>query len=72
MGIFNRTALGLNGTRTAVVTGLPQLFAFISFGRHTQFLYQISPKLPAASTFSVPPGAQRRYNVLLGNDLEFP
>jgi hypothetical protein len=55
-----------------MVTRLPQLFAVIACFSHTQFLYQISPKLPGSSTFSIPSGGQRRYNVLLGNDLGFP
>jgi len=57
----------------AVVTALPQLFAIISaHPRHTQFLYQISPKLPGAGFFLVMRGGRRRYNVLLGKDLDFP
>jgi hypothetical protein len=67
---FARLSAGLTRTNKGlVVTGLPQLFAIIF---RTQFLYQNSPKLPGACTFSVARSGQWRYNVLLGNDLGFP
>jgi hypothetical protein len=38
----------------------------------TQFLYQVSPKLPCAAIFLSLPAAQWRYNVLWDKDLAFP
>ena len=61
----------------AMVTELLQL-AYRNFlqpfmrPEDTQFLYQIPPKLPGNSVFWTPAGGERRYNVLLGNDLDLP
>lgn len=61
----------------AMVTQLPH-FACRNFLQpfmrlmDTQFLYQIPPKLPGNGVFWAPADGRRRYNVLLGNNLDLP